>query len=98
MSTELKQSVKLIDENLDFLKKTYNVKNIGIFGSIVKDKQNRKSDIDILIELKEPVGFFKFLELENYLSKLLKRKVDLATKKSLKPIIKKEILNNIVYV
>ncbi len=98
MSNELKKSVMLINKNLDFIKKNYNIKNIGIFGSVVKNKQTKKSDVDVLVELQEPVGFFKFLELENYLSKILKRKVDLTTKKSLKQAVKKEILKDIIYV
>jgi len=98
MSNELKKSVMLIDKNLDFIKKNYNIKNIGIFGSVVKNKQTKKSDVDVLVELQKPVGFFKFLELENYLSKILKRKVDLTTKKSLKQAVKKEILKDIIYV
>ena len=76
----------------------YNVKEIGVFGSYVKNKNKRKSDVDILVEFDKPVDFFLYLELEERLSKILKVKVDLVMKKALKPGIGKYILQEVVYV
>jgi len=42
------------------------------------------SDIDILVELERPIDFFLFIELEEFLSKILQSKVDLVIKKSTK--------------
>ena len=98
MSNELKKNVETINQKFDALKKNYGVKRIGVFGSFVNGKPNKKSDIDILVEFKQPVSFFEFLDLEDYLSKALKRKVDLVTKKALKKAIKKEVLKEVVYV
>ncbi|HDI23863.1 MAG TPA: nucleotidyltransferase, partial [Thermoplasmatales archaeon] len=53
---------------------------------------------DILVEFEKPLGFFKFLELEECLSKLIGRKVDLVSKKALKPHIGKHILEEVVTV
>lgn len=97
MNNELKKNIETINKHSDSLRETYNVKNIGIFGSVVRGKNKRKSDIDILVEFSRPVGFFHFLELEDFLSKILKKKVDLVTKKALKPIIKKDVLKEVVY-
>lgn len=94
----LEKKIKAIDQDFDSLQKDYNVKKIGVFGSVVRNKQTRKSDIDILVEFSRPIGFFQFIELENHLSKILRQKVDLVTKNALKPIIKKEILKEVVYV
>jgi predicted nucleotidyltransferase len=44
------------------------------------------------------VGFFTFLELEEYLSRVLGRRVDLVTKNALKPAIKEAVLQHVVYV
>lgn len=98
MSKELKKNLEIINQHLDFLRETYKVKNIGIFGSTARGQQTKKSDVDILVELSEPVGLFKFVELEQYLSKVLKKKVDLGTKNALKPTIKKQILKEVTYV
>lgn len=81
------------------LKKKYQVATIGIFGSYTRGEQNPKSDIDILIEFSENahIGFFKFLELEEFLTKKLQVKVDLVTKNALKPAIKEQILKETIY-
>lgn len=87
-----------INQHMDFLEDTYKVKNIGVFGSVVRSENKETSDIDLLVEFSEPVGLFKFIDLEEYLSKILDRKVDLVTKKALKPAIREEILRETVYV
>jgi predicted nucleotidyltransferase len=94
----LSQLQKILSEHKDKLKRKYRIKEIGIFGSFVRGAQNKRSDIDILVEFKEPIGFFKFLELEEYLSKMLGRKVDLVSKKALKPKIGEYILKEVVKV
>jgi len=75
----------------------YKIKDIGIFGSVVRGEQKEKSDIDILVEFKEPVDFFEFLDFEEYLENLLGTKIDLVSKKALKPYIGKHILKEVVY-
>ena len=49
-------------------------------------------------EQRQPIGFFKFLELEEYLSDLTGIKVELVTRKALKPRIGKYILEETVFV
>lgn len=89
---------KKLKELEPFLKERFGVKRIGIFGSYVKQKQRKESDLDILVEFSETPDLFEFIELENFLRKLLKIKVDLATKEALKPLIKKEILRETIYI
>ncbi len=92
----LKQILSILSRHRKELGKKYNVKEIGVFGSYVRGEQKKSSDIDILIELESPIGLFKFIELEEYLSKLLKIKVDLVTKNALKPRIGEHILKEAV--
>lgn len=80
------------------LKKRFKLKEIGIFGSFVKDEQKKRSDIDILVEFEKPIGLFEFMDLEEYLMKILGAKVDLVSKKALKPRIGKHILQEVVYI
>ncbi|MBS3138617.1 MAG: hypothetical protein A2730_03990 [Candidatus Staskawiczbacteria bacterium RIFCSPHIGHO2_01_FULL_39_25] len=67
------------------------VKKAGIFGSYATGKQNKKSDIDIIIELPRGMGF-GFVGLERQLAEALGKKVDLVTYKGLSPYLKKRIL------
>lgn len=80
------------------LKKRFKLKEIGIFGSFVRDEQKKRSDIDILVEFEKPIGLFEFMDLEEYLMKILGAKVDLVSKKALKPRIGKHILQEVVYI
>jgi len=92
-----KKIEKIVKENKVVLAKQFKVKEMGIFGSIVRGEGKETSDVDILVEFKEPIGFFKFLELEEYLSDIIGRKVDLVSKKALKPRIGKHILREVVF-
>ncbi len=98
MKKSLDEIKEIIKRHKEELKEKYGVKEIGIFGSFVREEAREDSDIDILVEFEKPVGFFKFLELEEYLSHLIGRKVDLVSKKALKPHIGKYILKEVVTV
>jgi len=88
----------LLRKHKEELKKRFKLKEIGIFGSFVRDEQKKKSDIDILVEFEEPIGLFEFMDLEEYLMKILGAKVDLVSKKALKPRIGKHILQEVIYI
>ncbi len=98
MKSDINSVKNNIDSNFDLLKDKYHVKELGVFGSVARGENTESSDIDLLVEFSEPVGFFKFIELEEYLSKLLGKKVDLVTKKALLPAIKDDILKEVIYV
>ncbi len=91
------QVLKILKEELSYLKETFQIKRIGIFGSWVRGEQTEGSDIDVLVEFEKPVGFFTFIELEDRLSELLGVRVDLVTPDALKPLIKSYILEETVY-
>jgi len=82
------------------LREKFEVETIGIFGSYTRGEQGKKSDVDILVEFSEDaeIGFFRFLDLEEFLSRELGVKVDLVTKDALKPYIGKRILQEVVMV
>lgn len=91
------QILSLLKQQLPYLKQNFKVKSIGLFGSYAREEQTEKSDIDMLIEFEAPVGFFKFIELEDYLSGKLGAKVDLVTPDALKLLIKPYIMAEAVY-
>jgi uncharacterized protein len=88
----------IISSELPRLSEQYHIKNMGIFGSVARGEHTENSDIDILVEFNAPIGFFDFIKLENHLSKLLGRKVDLISKNALKPAVRDIILNEVAYV
>ena len=88
----------IIEQNREDLRVQYGVKQLGIFGSYVKGKQRPDSDLDMLIEFDRPIGFIRFMRLENVLSELSGIRVELVTKNALKPHIGQRILQEVVYV
>ena len=52
----------------------------------------------MLVEFSEPVGPFRFIELQQRLEELLDCKVDLGTLRSLKPRIKDQVLQKVIRV
>lgn len=85
-----------INQQMPYLREKYHVKKLGLFGSFAQGNQSEKSDVDILVEFESPVGFFDFIRMENFLSGILKKKVDLISQKALKASIKNEVLREII--
>jgi uncharacterized protein len=79
------------------LQELYKVKELGIFGSYVRQEQTETSDVDVLVEFYETPSLLKFVNLENYLSDNLGVKVDLVHKAGLKPRIGERILAEVIY-
>jgi predicted nucleotidyltransferase len=74
------------------------VKEVAVFGSVVRGEDMPDSDMDILVALKPPherppLGLFKLIALEEELSEILGRKVDLVTEDSVSPYIRPYIEN-----
>lgn len=79
------------------IEKDFFVKEIGVFGSYIRGEERPESDIDILVDFEKPIDLFRFLDLEEKLSELFNKKVDLVSKKSLKPFIGEQILKEVLY-
>ncbi len=94
----IQETRETLEKHREELKEKYKVREIGMLGSYVRGEQKDASDVDILVEFGGPVGFFKFLELEEYLEGLLGARVDLVSKKALKPRTGSHILKEVIMV
>ena len=93
------ESIKaIIRDNKKILSDKYFVSKIGVFGSYSRGQATSNSDIDIIVDINKPIGFFQFLEMEELLSKVLNNKVDLVSSKALKPIIGEHIKKEVQYI
>lgn len=92
------EEIKLfLFKNKSILTERFKVKNIGVFGSIVRGDFNDNSDIDILVCFREPVGV-EFIDLANYLEFNFKRKVDLVSQNGLRDRYKQIVEQEVQYV
>jgi len=71
----------------------YGVKRVAVFGSMVRGEDTPNSDVDILLALKPPderppLGLFEWIALEQKLSQILGREVDLVTENGVSPYIR----------
>lgn len=93
--------INVLRKELPYLLSKYGVKRIGLFGSYAKGASSEASDIDILVEFQKPIGL-KFIELAEYLERLLGTKVDILTPTGIEAIrvekVARDITESIVYV
>lgn len=78
----------------------FGIKNLGLFGSYVRDEQSEKSDIDILIDFEpEMENYDNFMAVYDLFELLFKNeRVEIVTKNGLSPYIGPKILNEVMYV
>ena len=82
-----------MDRIAEFCKRN-RVRRLSLFGSVLREDFTPTSDIDVLVEF-EPgtrIGFFGFQGLEDELSALLGRRVDLNTPNSLSRYFRDQVL------
>jgi uncharacterized protein len=89
---------KIIRNKKPEMESRYGVQRLGLFGSYVRRRQRKKSDIDILVTFNRDIDLFDFLDLRKYLESHLQAKVDLVMETALKPAIGKRILSEVEYV
>lgn len=93
-----REIIKIIRNSKPEMESRYGVKRLGLFGSYVREKQRKKSDIDILVTFNRDIDLFDFLDLREYLESQLRIKVDLVMESALKPAIGKRIMSEVEYV
>lgn len=74
----------------------YQVRELALFGSVLRDDFRTDSDIDVLVEF-EPeaqIGFLALARMQRELSTIFRRPVDLVTKTGLKPKIREVVLDS----
>jgi len=76
----------------------YGVHHAAVFGSVARGESGVNSDIDVLVELDEtrPMGVFEYARLKIYISELLNGGADVVNRKTLKPLLRDNILRDAV--
>ncbi len=74
----------------------HKIKSVGVFGSFSRNEEKESSDIDLLVEFEESPNLLDLIGLEQQLSDLLKRNVDLVTKRSLSPLISNYVEKDLI--
>jgi predicted nucleotidyltransferase len=88
---------KTLQKNKSYFFKKYPLKSMALFGSYARNEAEEKSDVDIMVEFLSPVGF-EFVDLAIELENILNQKVDLVSKKAIKPDMLPYIEKDLIYV
>lgn len=77
--------ITLSEENIKVLIQKYNIKELAVFGSSIRNDFNSQSDIDFLIEFNnsESISLFDLIDIQVYLENITGRSVDLVEPESL---------------
>jgi predicted nucleotidyltransferase len=85
---------RLIQKELAEICRRHGVRSLRVFGSVVRKEETEKSDIDMIVDFTQPIGFVELIQLENELARILGRKVDLVTEKAISPYLRHSILTS----
>ncbi|MGF7217104.1 hypothetical protein GGR92_003277 [Spirosoma lacussanchae] len=76
---------------------TYSLTSIALFGSYADGTATDESDVDIMVEFSRPVSF-EFIDLTIELKNLFHKKIDIVTRKAVKPSLMSYIQPQLQYV
>ncbi|MBF0537551.1 MAG: nucleotidyltransferase family protein [Nitrospirae bacterium] len=90
--------IAILKNNEELIRQRYGVNKIGVFGSFTRGQARQDSDVDVIVYFNEDAeNFDNYIELKYFLEEAFGRDVDLVTVDALKPQLKDEILNEVVY-
>jgi predicted nucleotidyltransferase len=77
----------------DFCRR-WQVTELAVFGSVLTDRFRPDSDVDVLVTFdpSAKIGLLDLVTMKDELSDMLGRPVDLGEKRSLKPLVRDEVL------
>lgn len=76
----------------------FDVKALGVFGSLARGEAKPDSDVDFVVEFNGPATFDRYLDLESFLEDLIGAHVDLVTRPSLPAALRLSIEKDVCYV
>ncbi len=96
MSSTITTNINIPNEEIDRFCEQYHIEKLAFFGSVLRDDFTPESDIDILVEFhpEHIPGLIRLSLMENELSHLFQRKVDLRTPEDLSPYFRQEVLDS----
>lgn len=88
----------LLQEHRDVVSTRFGAKHLALFGSAARDEMRPDSDVDVLVDFDGPATFNAYFGLKDYLEELLRRPVDLVTRKGLKPRARQYVERDLIRV
>ena len=87
--------LRVLRESKPSLEQEFPVWRLALFGSVARDEADEQSDVDILVEVEPSIGL-GFVTLAERLESLLGHKVDLVSRRGIKPLLWKRIERELI--
>lgn len=91
-----KELLQQYQEQIRTLARLNGIKNVSVFGSVVRGEDNTDSDIDFLVEIEEDRTLFDLIRFKQMVEDLIGRKVDVVTDQAIHWTLKEQILNEAI--
>ncbi|HEX8408492.1 MAG TPA: nucleotidyltransferase domain-containing protein [Thermoanaerobaculia bacterium] len=82
------------DEIAAFCRK-WGIRKLAFFGSVVRDDFGPESDVDVLVEFRDPIGI-GIVHAEQELAALFRRKIDLVEEHLLNRWMRRDVLSEAI--
>ncbi len=89
------QILATLREQHALLRQRYPIERLALFGSWARGDAREDSDIDVLVEVAPSIGL-RFVDLGDELEKALGRRVDLVSRRAIKPSLWKQIESDLI--
>jgi predicted nucleotidyltransferase len=86
----------LILERKDEIKEKFKAEVLGIFGSYARGEEKEESDIDVLVRFEEGATLLHLTGLGYYLEDLFEVPVDVVSERAIHPMMKDDVLKELV--
>jgi uncharacterized protein len=94
----LETILKKLQENKLELEQKYSISELGLFGSFARGDYRETSDIDILVDFDKQIDAFEYIQLAHDLEDILNHKVDVVSRRGIKPQYLPYVEKNLIYV
>ena len=76
---------------------TYNLRTVGVFGSVIRGEQQDGSDIDVLVDLDLKADLLDLIGIGQYLEEQLHARVDVVPRTALRKEFRDQVLKEVRY-
>jgi uncharacterized protein len=90
VNSEREKILERLRASLPALKREFPLHRLALFGSVVRGETSTGSDIDILADVEPSIGL-DFVTLADKLEEMTGHKVDLVSRRAIKPLLWKQI-------
>lgn len=96
MNKDLDRIIVILKDLRNKIGKDFKAEIIGVFGSFGRGQQKKSSDVDILVDFKEGATLLDLVGLGDFLEEKLNRKVDIISRRAIRPELKDNILKEVI--